>query len=92
MPSTETINSTLLKTATNASKPVLYPVVIVEVEAIKCCAFIDTGAGRSYASSTLLGTIKAQPKKKEIRRVQMMFGTSTISDTKKKFQFETEVT
>ena len=59
------------------------------------------GQGSSYASSALLDTIKAQPQKKEICRVEIMFGTSTkmvgiynikISDTSNKFHIETEVT
>ena len=94
-------NDKLLNTATNANKPVVYPVVIVDANGVKCRAFIDTGAGSSYASSKLLDTIKAQPKKKEIRRVEMLFGTSTklvgiynlrLNDTSNKFHIETEVT
>ena len=55
----------------------------------------------SVASSKLLDTIKAQPKKKEIRRVEMLFGTSTklvgiynlrLNDISNKFHIETEVT
>ena len=33
---------------------VTYPVVVVNVEGIKCRALLDTGAGSSYASSALL--------------------------------------
>ena len=64
---------------------------------VKCRALIDTGAGSSYASSKLLDTIKAQPKKKEIRRVEMLFGTSTklvgiynlrLNDISNKFHIE----
>ena len=71
-PPTAPTNDKLLNTATNANKPVVYPVVIVDVNGVKCRALIDTGAGSSYASSKLLDTVKAQPKKKEIRRVEML--------------------
>ena len=100
-PPTASTNDKLLNTATNANKPVVYPVVIVDVNGVKCRALIDTGAGSSYASSKLLDTIKAQPKKKEIRRVEMLFGTSTklvriynlrLNDISNKFHIETEVT
>ena len=101
MPPVEPTNDRLLNTATNANRPVVYPVVVVDINGVKCRALIDTGAGSSYASSALLDTIKAQPQKKEIRRVEMMFGTSKkmvgiynikISDTSNKFHIETEVT
>ena len=101
MPPVEPTNDRLLNTATNANRPVVYPVVVVDINGVKCRALIDTGAGSSYASSALLDTIKAQPQNKEIRRVEMMFGTSTkmveiynikISDTSNKFHIETEVT
>ena len=91
----------LLNTATNANKPVIYPVVIVDVNGVKCRALIDTGAGSSYASVKLLDTIKVQPQKREIRRVEMLFGTSTkligiynlkLSDKNNKFHIETEIT
>ena len=50
-PPTAPTNDKLLNTATNANKPVVYPVVIVNVNGVKCRALIDTGAGSSYASS-----------------------------------------
>lgn len=45
---------------------VTYPVVVVEVEGIKCRALLDTGAGSSYASATLLDHISSIKHKKEI--------------------------
>ena len=48
----------LLK-ATNENN-VIYSVVIVKVQGIKCGALLDAGAGSSYTSSTLLH-IKANP-------------------------------
>ena len=36
---------------------VTYPVLVIEVEGVKCRALIDTGAGSSYASSKLINKI-----------------------------------
>jgi len=52
---------------------VVYPVVVVEVEGIMCRALLDTGAGSSYASATL---IERQPDHKENKKIEMMM-TST---------------
>ena len=65
------------KSKANEFKAVVHPVVIVKVNGYKCRALIDTGAGSSYASSTLLDILKQPPIKREIRSVEMMFGTNT---------------
>ena len=52
---------------------VVYPVVVVEVEGIMCRVLLDTGAGSSYASVTL---IERQPDHKENKKIEMMM-TST---------------
>ena len=51
--------------------------MVVKVNGVKCRAVIDTGAGSSYVSSVRLDRVKAHLRKKEICRVEMMFGTST---------------
>ena len=43
--------------ATNTSL-VAYPVLVIEIEGVKCRALIDTRAGSSYASSKLINKIK----------------------------------
>jgi hypothetical protein len=48
------------------STRVTHPVVIVEVEGVKCRALLDTGAGSSYSSAALLDRIPKRPSKKEI--------------------------
>ena len=45
---------------------VTYPVVILEVQGIKCRALLDTGAGRSYASAALLDRVSSGKRKKEV--------------------------
>ena len=52
-PPTVRTKDKLLNTATNANKPVVYPVVTADVNGVKCRALIDTEAGSSYASSKL---------------------------------------
>ena len=78
-----------------------YPVVVVEVEGIKCCTLSDTGAGRSYASAALLDRISSIGHKKEVRKIEMLLGASTrevelvtitISDVNRKFSMPVEVT
>ena len=60
---------------TNAA--VVYPVVIVEVQGVKCRALVDTGPGSSYASAGLLNHIKAEPTKSDVRDIEMLLGTTT---------------
>lgn len=55
---------------------VVYPVVVVEVEGIMCRALLDTGAGSSYASATLIERLNRQPDHKEYKKIEMMM-TST---------------
>ena len=38
---------------TTSSCSVTYPIVLIEIERVKCRALIDTGPGASYVSSTL---------------------------------------
>ena len=80
---------------------VTYPVVVVEVEGIKCCTLSDTGAGSSYASEALLERISSIGHKKEVRKIEMLLGASTrevelatiaISDVNRKLSMPVEVT
>ena len=49
---------------------VTYPVLVIEVEGIKCRALIDTGAGSSYASSKLISKINKKPILRESNRIE----------------------
>lgn len=62
---------------------------------------MDTGAGSSYASAKLLDRISSGKRKKEVRKIEMLLGTSTrevelamieISDINRKFSMPVEVT
>ena len=54
----QTNNASVGRFLTAQDKPsgkVIYPVVVVEVNGIKCHALLDTGAGSLYASSAFFG-------------------------------------
>ena len=96
----EKVKPLLVATGTLPSR-VTYPVVVVEVEGIKCNALLDTGAGISYASAALLDRISNGRKRKEIRKIEMLLGASTrevelttieISDINGTFSMPVEVT
>ena len=58
-------------TATNEKK-VVHPVVIINIEGIKCRALLDTGSSSSYVSSTVVNMIKKKPLRQEIKTIEMM--------------------
>ena len=79
---------------------VVYPVVIVRVEGVKCRALLDTGAGSSYVSTKLAETIGQKPYKREHRKIDMMMSTTTtkiemykyeIKDVKETFSIKMDV-
>ena len=59
------------------SKPVVYPIVNVNVEGIECRALLDTGARSSYASAALLDRLPKRSQSKEVRKIEMMLGSTT---------------
>jgi hypothetical protein len=75
---TETPPAEQLLTAQHGNKnTIVYPVVIVDVEGVKCRALLDTGAGSSYASAALIDRLPRRECKRETRKVEMMLGTTT---------------
>ena len=85
---------------TNEETRVVYPVVVVYVNGVKCRALLDTGAGSSYASSFLLDILNTQPIRKETKTIEMMMSSTnakieifnvTIENLKKTFALQTEV-
>ena len=90
----------LMTTSGTKLKEVVHPVVVVEVEGIKCRALLDTGAGSSYASSTLINLLKKKPSARETKCIEMMMNTTiqkidiydaVISNLKGNFKLETKV-
>ena len=78
---------------------VTYPLV-TDIEGIKCRALIDTGAGASFASSTLTDRINKKPIRKQYKRIKTIMGSSTksiavysveIQDSDHEFKFQTEI-
>lgn len=67
----------LTATATGNKECVIYPIVKVKVEGILCRALLDTGAGSSYASAALLDKIPKRSHTQEVRRIEMMLGSTT---------------
>ena len=60
-----------------ANGRVIYPVVVVMVDGVKCRALLDTGAGSSYISADLVKLLPKKPNKTECKRIDMML-CSTI--------------
>ena len=97
----EKTKAQLLTTSDVGKGAVTYPVVVVEVNGIRCRALLDTGAGSSYASAALIERLHIRPRRKELKRIEMMLGATnkvisvynlTIDSIEGKFHLETEVT
>ena len=67
----------LTATATGNKERVVFPIVKVKVEGILCRALLDTGAGSSYASAAVLYKIPKRTRTREVRRIEMMLGSTT---------------
>ena len=82
------------------TREVIHPVVVVDIERVKCRALLDTGAGSSYVSSTLVKLLKKKPSTTERKCIEMMMSTKigeveiydvVISNLKGDFKLETKV-
>ena len=56
---------------------VIYPVVVVNVDEIKCRALLNTGAGSSYISSSLANRLKKNPSRKDYKQTETILHTIT---------------
>ena len=54
---------------------VIYPIVIVTINGVKCRALLDTGAGSSYISEKLVSLLGKRPVLKQNRQIDMMLST-----------------
>ena len=78
---------------------VTYPLVIIDIEGIKCHTLIDTRAGASYATSTLIDQIIKKPITKQYKRIETMGSSAKsipvysieIQDSDHEFKFQTEI-
>ena len=55
---------------------ITYPVVIISVDGMKCRALLDTGAGSSYISSTIVSKLNKQPVRRYTKKIEMMLYTT----------------
>ena len=66
-----------------SNEAVFYPVVIVEMQGMKCRALIDTEEGSSCANAGLLNCIKAELIKSDVRNIkcflELQRGNYTLS-------------
>ena len=54
---------------------VIHPMVLVDVDGIRCRAILNTAASTSYASSSLINALEKKMLRKEAREIEMMLGT-----------------
>ena len=64
------------KLLTTSSCSARYPVVLIEIEGVKCRALIYTGAGASYTSSTLINHINKKPIRTETKKIETLMSTN----------------
>ena len=86
--------TTILLTTSSCS--VTYPVVFIEIEGVKSCALIDTRAGASYASNTLINHINKKTIRTETKKIKTLMSTNTrkikiYKDINCEFSFTTEL-
>ena len=56
----------------------VFPVVVVEVNGIRCRAMIDSGAGSSYVSAKLIDLLKLKPSQSQIKNIDMLMASKTF--------------
>ena len=52
---------------------------MLKLNGVKCRALLDTGAGSSYATSTILSLADSKPVETKRKRIEMMLG-STVTN------------
>lgn len=65
--------------ALSPESEIIYPIVVVKLNGIKCRALLDTGAGSSYATSTILSRVDSKPVEIKRKRIEMMLGSSVTN-------------
>ena len=59
---------------------VIYPVVTIKVEGVKCRVLLDTKAGSSCASAKLLDQLQKRPTQTKTKRIQVLLGATTTRE------------
>ena len=82
-PTSEANNSTIatrgVALTTNQIGEGLFPVIVVEVNGIKCRALIDSGAGSSYVSAKLIDLLRLKPIATQTRSIDMLMSTKVAT-------------
>ena len=60
---------------TNQNGEGLFPVLIIEVNGIKCRALIDSGAGSSYVSAKLIELLRMKPAEIQTKTIDMLLSS-----------------
>ena len=55
----------------------IFPVVVVEINGIKCRALIDSGAGSSYVSTKLIELLKLKSSQTLVKNIDMLMASKT---------------
>ncbi|CAB4034967.1 Hypothetical predicted protein, partial [Paramuricea clavata] len=67
----------VILTTTRPKSEAVFPVVVVEVNGIRCRALIDSGAGSSYVSAKLIDLLKLKPSQSQIKNIDMLMASKT---------------
>ena len=93
-------NSEMMLVTGNHEGSVIYPVVVVVVNGIKCRALLNTGAGTLYVSAALVEWLNKCPTHVEHKQIEMMLCstihkvksyTVTVASVDGKFEMMTKV-
>jgi len=79
MPAQESINQPTpvrgVALTTNQIGEGLFPVIVIEVNGIKCRALIDSGAGSSYVSAKLIELLRIKPTDVQTKTIDMLMSS-----------------
>ena len=76
--SNQTTPSRGVALTTNQTGEGLFPVIVIEVNGIKCRALIDSGAGSSYVSAKLIELLRVKPTEVQTKTIDMLM-TSKVA-------------
>ena len=84
---------------TTTKNNVIFPVAIIKMNGVKCCALLDMRSGSSYVSEGFLDYLEINQIRKEIKTIQTLanltakklkFYSAKIQDVDEEYSFNTE--
>ena len=69
--------STSTELLLTTTENVIYPLVMIKINRVKCHVLLDTGSGSSYASESFLDYLKINPIRKEIKTIDTLTNLTT---------------